>query len=277
MQSALIVAIAFVCEFVDSTLGMGYGTTLTPVLMLLFGFEPLQIVPAILLSELLSGLSAATMHHFCGNVNLKPNTMNAREIAEQLSSLGYIESFKRNTPLHLKIAILLSVCSVVGTVAAIYIAVNIPKFWLKTYIGTIVLVMGIIILVCLKRTFRFSWRKMTLLGIIASFNKGLSGGGYGPVVTSGQILSGVDSKSAIGITSLAEGVTCLVGVSLYLFAKKGHAFDMSLTPYLCIGALLSVPFSAFTVKKVSSKNMKLAIGVITIVLGLFTLIKTFTS
>jgi len=41
---------AFICEYVDSTLGMGYGTTLTPVLLLV-GFAPMQIVPAILLSE----------------------------------------------------------------------------------------------------------------------------------------------------------------------------------------------------------------------------------
>ncbi|GAI88319.1 unnamed protein product, partial [marine sediment metagenome] len=45
--------IALLCEYVDSTLGMGYGTALTPVL-LLFGFTPMQIIPAVLLSELLS-------------------------------------------------------------------------------------------------------------------------------------------------------------------------------------------------------------------------------
>ena len=38
--------LAFVCEFVDSTLGMGYGTSLTPILLLM-GFEPLQVVPAV--------------------------------------------------------------------------------------------------------------------------------------------------------------------------------------------------------------------------------------
>ena len=54
MQSGLfitITVIAFFCEMVDSTLGMGYGTTLTP-LLLVMGFEPLEIVPAVLFSEL---------------------------------------------------------------------------------------------------------------------------------------------------------------------------------------------------------------------------------
>ena len=51
----LIVVIAFICEYMDSTLGMGYGTTLTP-LFLIFGYKPLEIIPVVLLSELITGL-----------------------------------------------------------------------------------------------------------------------------------------------------------------------------------------------------------------------------
>ena len=88
------------------------------------------------------------------------------------------------------------------------------------------------------------------------------------------MLSGVDSKSAIGITSFAEGVTCFVGIVMYMFVQ-GKSFDMQLAPWLCIGAVLSVPLSAFTVRKVSSSKLKLLIAMITIALGLFTLLKTF--
>jgi len=168
-----IVIIAFLCEYMDSTLGMGYGTTLTPVFMLM-GFSPMQIVPVILLSELISGLLAGFFHHREGNVDLKPKSADIFKIRNMLSPLGYIESFKKTVPLHLKIALLLASCSVVGTVAAVFVAVNIPKFWLKLYIGCLVLSMGIVILVCLNKNFRFSWKKITLLGLIASFNKGMS-------------------------------------------------------------------------------------------------------
>lgn len=60
---------ALACEYLDSSLGMGYGTTLTPLLLLL-GFEPLAIVPAVLLSELVTGLAAGIMHHRDGNIDL---------------------------------------------------------------------------------------------------------------------------------------------------------------------------------------------------------------
>lgn len=268
----MIIIVAFFCEYMDSTLGMGYGTTLTPVLLLL-DFSPMQIVPAVLLSELITGLMAGFFHHREGNVNFKPETTDFSLVMHQLKALGYVESFRRGLPLHLRIALLLAICSVVGAVAAVFIAINIPRFWLKLYIGCLVLSMGVIIIICLNKEFSFSWKKITSLGLIASFNKGMSGGGYGPVVTGGQILSGVEGRNAVGITSLAEGLTCLVGVITYVFVSK-NTIDWKLAPIIIAGAVFSVPLSAISVKKISSRNMKLAIAIITIILGVLTIIKT---
>lgn len=267
-----IIVLAFLCEYMDSTLGMGYGTTLTPV-FLLMGFSPMQIVPAILLSELVSGLLAGFFHHREGNVDLKPKSADIFKIAKMLSPLGYIETFRKTVPLHLKVALLLAVCSIVGTVVAVFVAVNIPRFWLKLYIGCLVLSMGIVILICFNRDFKFSWKKIGFLGLIASFNKGMSGGGYGPVVTGGQILSGVEGKSAVGITSLAEGLTCLVGVIAYMLISKNPA-DWKLAPFIIIGAVLSIPLCAKSVKWISTKKLKLAIALLTIALGILTIAKT---
>lgn len=275
MSSGIIIALiicAFLCEYMDSTLGMGYGTTLTPV-FLLMGFSPMQIVPAILLSELISGMLAGVLHHYEGNVDLKPRTTDIFKITNMLNPLRYIEYFKKTIPLHLKVALLLAACSIVGTITAVFIAVNIPKLWLKMYISCIVLAMGIIILSCLNKNFKFAWKKIGMLGLIASFNKGMSGGGYGPVVTGGQILSGVEGKSAIGITSLAEGLTCLVGVITYILISK-NPVSWKLAPYIIIGAVLSVPLSAKSVKWISPKKLKLAIALLTIALGILTFTKT---
>ncbi len=244
----VIIVLAFVCEYIDSSLGMGYGTTLTP-LLLIAGFKPLQIVPSILLSEFVTGLLAGFFHHRHKNVNFKKGTID------------------------FKIASVMAGCSVFGAVAAVLVAVQLPQFYLKLYIALIVLAMGVIILFTLQRTFAFSWRKIYFLGSIAAFNKGISGGGYGPIVTGGQILSGVSSKSAVGITSLAEGLTCLVGVIVY-FAVSNHTIDWHLAPYLVVGAVLSVPLATLTVRKLQTDRLKLAVGIATLALGLFTLSKT---
>ncbi len=243
--SILIIVLAFICEYIDSSLGMGYGTTLTP-LLLIMGYHPLQIVPAVLLSELITGLSAGFMHHKAKNVNLKVGTKD------------------------FKIAMVMAACSVFGSLVAVFVALNVPTLYVKLYIGILVLSMGIIILATLSRTFKFSWKKITSLGLLAAFNKGISGGGYGPLVTGGQILSGVNSKNAIGITSLAEGLTCLVGVATYLVFTN-HTIEWNLAPSLVIGAILSVPFAALTVKKFGAGGLKLIVGIATLILGLLTL------
>ena len=229
--SIAIIVLAFVCEYIDSSLGMGYGTTLTP-LLLIMGYNPLQVVPCVLLSELITGLSAAFFHHKFKNSNFK---------------FGGID---------FKIAMVMAGCSVLGTLVAVYVALNLPKFYIKLYIGLLVFSMGVLILVTLNRKYKFSWGKIASLGLLAAFNKGISGGGYGPIVTSGQILTGVKSKNAIGITSLAEGLTCLVGVVIY-FIYTNHTIEWDLAPSLVLGAFLSVPVAAYTVKKFGSSPKKL--------------------
>jgi len=245
----MLALIALVCEYVDSTLGMGYGTTLTPLLLILpFGLDPLTIVPAVLISELFTGIAGGISHNEAGNLNLKPGTMD------------------------FKIAMTLAVCSMVGAVLAVIIAVNIDKTTLKLVIGGIVLAVGIVLVATKGAKFRFSWKKILALGLIASFNKALSGGGYGPVVMGGQLVSGVKGKSAIGITSLAEGLTCLVGVILFVIA--GKITDLSLALPLTLGAVCSIPFSAYTVRQMHQKWLVTAIAVLTIVLGTWTILKT---
>jgi len=246
---AIVIILAFICEFIDSSIGMGYGTTLTP-LLLIMGYTPLQIVPALLLSELISGLAAAFTHQKFHNVNFRAGSID------------------------LKIALTVAGCSIFGSLAAVALALNLPSFYVRLYIGLLVMSMGIFILLTLKKTFLFSYRKISLLGLIAAFNKGISGGGYGPIVTSGQILSGVNSKNAIGITSLAEGLTCLIGVITYLVFTN-HIVDWTLAPSLILGAILSVPLAAWAVKKYKAKHFKLIVGLATLVLGLISLGKLF--
>ena len=238
--------LAFVCEYVDSSLGMGYGTTLTPLLLIL-GFEPMQIVPTVLLSEFLTGIAAGVMHHELGNADLRPGTRD------------------------FKVATVLAMCSIVGTLVAVILAVRLPKWAVKGYIGLLVLGAGIFILLTRHRTFRFSWGKLVGLGTLAAFNKGISGGGYGPLVTGGQIVSGVNSKTAIGVTSLAEGLTCFVGLIAYMLTAR-QAIDWQIAPVMALGALLSVPLAGITVKKMPAHNLRTAVGVGVTTLGGWTLI-----
>ena len=237
---------AHLCEYMDSSLGMGYGTTLTPVL-LLAGFEPLQIVPAVLLSEFVTGLAAGLLHHRDGNVDL----LRDRKVQET--------------------ALLLSTLSICGVLAAVTLAIHIPKFWLTAIIASIILAVGVLILATVRRQLAYRRSHIVALGAVAAFNKGLSGGGYGPLVTGGQVVSGMSPKQAVAITSLTESLTCLVGLVAYVWIC-GYP-DWSLAVPLTTGALLSVPMATMTVKKLPEAFMRGSVGAVTCLLGLLTFIK----
>ena len=241
-----VALMALVSEYVDSSLGMGYGTTLTPVLIIM-GYQPLFVVPAVLLSEFVTGISSGLLHHNQGNVDLGRGTR-AR-----------------------KTAMILAVCSLVGTVIAVFAAVSLPKTIVKSYIGLMILGIGIFILLTRGKTGRFSFKKIIGLGGVAAFNKGISGGGYGPLVTGGQVAFGVPEKSAVGITSLAEGLVCATGLFLYFIMNKGMAWGLALP--LMIGALLSVPAAVWTVKLMPPKMLRQSIGYATIFLGVLTIVR----
>lgn len=257
---------AFVCEYVDSTLGMGYGTTLTPLLLLL-GFSPLQVVPAILFSEFVTGILAAVFHHKLGNVSFDFGK-DDRIVSRRLRFLGYLPRSE-----DAKVSYVLVVLGILGVVSAVFFSLNVPKIVLKLYIGLMIFFIGVYILFKISRPSSFNWKGFSLIAIISGFNKGVSGGGYGPLVTGGQVVTGRGAKSAVGSTSLAEGIICLVGFILYLFLKGNIEWNLALP--LFIGAVLSTPLSAFTVKKIQERKMKLIIGFVTISLGILTIIKIF--
>ncbi|MCF7687703.1 MAG: sulfite exporter TauE/SafE family protein [Cephaloticoccus sp.] len=242
----LLIGLCFFCELVDSGLGMGYGTMLTPALLLL-GYEVRDIVPTVLLSELLSGFTAAFFHHEIKNVQLG---FKGRDFGP---------------------AVILAAGSVVGVSAGVFIAVNASKTMLNLGIGFIILFSGLLVILMSRRAIVYRRWKMLLLATVASFNKAVSGGGYGPLVTSGQVLSGVAGKSAVGITSFAEAFTCLAAVSLLLM--QGGWISMVIFIPMACGALLSVPFAVFVIKQTNENRLKLVIGVITVSMGILTIAK----
>lgn len=240
----VILPVAFLAEYVDSSLGMGYGTTLTPILLIV-GYAPAQVVPAILLSEFISGVSAGLLHHRVGNVDLRPGTRASKTMW------------------------ILAVCSVVGTVAAVILAVRLPAAWVKGYIGVMILGIGLFILAGHRFAGAFSWGKIVGLGTVAAFNKGISGGGYGPLITGGQVLIGVPEKHAVGITSLAEGLVCLVGLGLYLVLQGSLYWGLAVP--LTVGAFISLPTATLTVKFLPEHLLRRSIGYATVFLGVLSL------
>lgn len=272
--TAAVAALAFVCEYVDATLGMGYGTALTP-LLLIMGFRPLQVVPAVLFSQFLAGLVAGFWHHRLGNVFLdfrRDAKMNsghrAKRVLGRLGPIGYLPRSR-----DAKIVYALSGCGIVGVLAAASVAVSVPETVLKGYIGAMLVALGIFILATRNRKIGFSWGRLFLFGLVSAFNKGISGGGYGPLLTGGQMLAGVSGPNAVGVTTVAEALVCLAGFLAYVASKEGPA--LGFIAALSLGATVSTPLSAWTVRALGDKKLRMLLGILTLLLGSATLVKLF--
>jgi uncharacterized membrane protein YfcA len=241
----MLLVIAFICEYAAAALGMGYGTTLAPILIIM-GYSPIILVPIVLFSQFIAASVAAVFHHRFQNMDI----MNQD---------------------HEKIAfIVFTVTGVIGVIVAIVANVNLPEAIVKSYIAIVVILMGLIMLFNGNREIDFSRKRLSLIGIIAAFNKGISGGGYGPVANSGQILSGINPRAALAITALVEGVVCAIGVMLY-FLLLGPPWFME-TIAITAGALIAAPLSALTTAKLEQPMIKRIVAVSTLAIGLFTLL-----
>jgi len=262
----IVAIIAFVFQFMSVSMGLGYGTVLTPVLLII-GFAPLQVVPAVLLSQFVGGAIGGVAHHRVGNINLDFKR-DERLIKERLRGLGYLP----RSP-DAKVIFILAICGAIGALVGVFSAINIPKLALEIYIGTMVLTIGILILIRRRQEGTISWKRLIGIGFLGSFNKGISGGGYIPLVTGGQIISGRETKSSVGSTTVAVTFTCAVSFLGYVLIK-GDIYWM-LVAATSIGSVIAAPFAVRMVKRIGAKRLKIVIGVITSLIGALTIVKAF--
>ncbi len=240
--------LSFMAEYVDSSLGMGYGTSLTPMLLLL-GFPSIQVVPAVLLQELISGVLAAVGHHSVGNADLRPGKP------------------------ALRVGVLLGGCGLVGAGIAATVALNLPESTVKVVTGIIVMSMGLVVIGAGRFRLKFSWSRAGVLGLVAAANKGFMGGGYGPIVTAGQVVGGIDTRSAIAITSLSEACTCAGGLTAYWVGGTGIYWPLA--GGMILGGALAAGLAAITVRALPTSKLTIGVAAGCLVLGLLTLLRTF--
>jgi uncharacterized protein len=248
VASFLLIIPAFLTAVVDIVFGMGFGLTMTPILLLI-GYAPHQIVPALLFSSMLGNLVSPLFHHKFKNVDL--------------SLCSY----------HFNMSMLIGILGVVGSFVGASVSIGISDFYLGLYIGLLITALGLFLLLNKKLKARFSWLKLTFLSLFGSFNKGISGSGFGPITTTGMIIMEVDEKVAVSIQTFSELFVSIAGFLTFVLAGSQIAWNLLLP--LAIGVVLSTPPAAFVVHKFENKKLRSAIAIVTVVLGVATLFSLF--
>jgi uncharacterized membrane protein YfcA len=232
--------LAAAAEYVDSSVGMGFGTVVAPVLLLLgFGLE--AVLPAVLVSETVSGSVAAVLHHRAANVDFSRGSSDRRVVAKMLPA------------------------ALLGAAAGGAMGGWLEAFPGDVVVGAVILAAGSLLLVRRRPTHDVRWGRVVMLGVMAAVAKGVSSAGFGPVVTSGQIVIGLPERDAVGITSALEAPVSLVALATFGLVATWPA--PSLTVALTLGALVGVPPAVWTVRLLPTRSIRLAVGLLACVLG----------
>ncbi len=253
----LVIILAFIFETLDSAAGMGFGTCMAPFLFLL-GYSPLQVVPSLLISEAITGLIDAFFDHEFGNVQFSFRPLNdPTKLTLQVAIFGCIAIF---------LSIFLT-----------YIAFKSPVMIIKIYVAILVLTMGFIGLIRLKikkkTEITLKPKLFIAFSVLAGFNKGIGGGGYGPVITMGQIYCGVYEKSATAIVSLAEALVSITGIFTFLLITiAGIELDLVLLPSIFTGGFIAAILSPYLVRIMPNLIWKIIIPIYAIIMGIISLL-----
>jgi uncharacterized protein len=247
-ESFYLIVFAIIMEFIDSSLGMMYGTVLSPLLILM-GFDVKSVVPSILISQAIGGFIASYKHHQLKNANFQAGTID-HKVSTTIIWFG-----------------------VFACLIGVLISVSIPPKVLNTYIAILVIIIALMIL--FDKTLIMTSTKIYVLGFISAFNKALSGGGFGPLVAGGQLVfKDRSEKGAIGSTDFAEAPICLLSFCLWLLVKGMPDLDLMIP--LCIGATIGGFFGPMALSKIGSRDsLKKGLGALVLIEGLWVIYKVW--
>jgi len=222
---------------------MCYGTILTPIL-LIAGYSPEVAVPTVLLSQLIVDVAGGIMH-------------------------TKVRNFTRKD---IKTALYVAAPATMFAVLGAFSNISLPKVVTKTYIGVLVTLLGIMMLLGVK--FRKTFKRLILISCLGGFNKGFMGGGFGPVVVSGQIVLNHDPRPSIAIGDIAE--IPVVAFGLLPFAAFGALHFSPVFAVVSIPALIASFLGPYLTRIITEKNYaEKTVGLVALLLGVYTLIKVF--
>lgn len=249
--------IGFLAQFIDGTLGMGYGA-FSATLLISAGLAPAIASASVHTAEIATTLVSGGAHLWFGNV-------------------------KKEWLLPLIIP------GVIGGAGGAYFLVSIPGDTMKPFVAGFLLLLGIIVF------YRFVFRKQNpqaapakagtlsritksplkfpVLGFVAAFLDAVGGGGWGPIATPGLILTeNQEPSKAVGTVNLAEFFVTIAISGTFIFTLGLEMFDWPLVIALLVGGVIAAPVAAFLCKKLPTRALGILIGLLLIGVNIRTLL-----
>lgn len=238
----LIIAVGFIAQLIDSSLGMAYGVSANSFLMGI-GLSPAIASASVHTAELVTTAISGFSHWKLGNVDMN--------IVKRLLIPG-----------------------VIGGVLGAYILVNLDGDVIKPYISVYLLIMGIRILITAFRPKDKEPAKpsnwLIPLGFVGGACDAIGGGGWGPIVTTTMISTGHSPQKTVGSVNLSEFFVTFAEVALFMATIKLTNWKQILG--LLIGGVIASPLGALLVKRISARTLMIIVGLLIIGLQIRTLL-----
>jgi uncharacterized membrane protein YfcA len=240
-----LVAVGFIAQLVDGSLGMAFGLISTTA-MLSLGIPPAQASAAVHTAEVATTAASGVSHLWHKNVNFK-------------------------------LFFTLGIAGIFGGVLGAYILSNIDGRAIRPFISAYLLICSVLILFKALRLAPTNEDARpgyaAPLGLVGGFLDAIGGGGWGPLVTSTLIGSGHAPRRVIGSVNAAEFFVT-VAVASTFFIELGIA-HLSHIGALILGGLVAAPLGAIVVRYMPARTLMLIVGVLVGVLAMVQIWQSF--
>lgn len=216
----MFMAVGFVAQLIDSSLGGGFGVIASSVLIAT-GVPPASASAGIHAVKVITAPISGISHALAGNVDW---------------------------PLFWRLA----VPGVLGAVAGAYLLTELPAGIAKLLIQAYLLILGLVLLLRrpLGHPHHGKPKIVGPLGLAAGFLDSAGGGGWGPIVTPNLIIQGAYPRKAVGTVNMAEFLVALASSTTFLLALGWETLGRAVLGLL-IGAVVAAPLGALLARRLS--------------------------
>lgn len=245
METHLLVygLIGFCAQLVDSALGMAFGS-LSSSLLLSIGFPAQSLSVTVHMAEIFGSSASAISHWRMGNLD--------KTLLKKLA-----------------------LPALAGAVLGALLVTWFNNDFLYPLMGLYFTVIGsVIIIKALKpKIIRTIKTHREILGFIGGFLDAFGGAGWGEFVSSGLLLRGYDTRTAIGSIVTVEFIIA-VAVSVVFFSTVGITSWPAIIA-LALGAIAAAPLGAYICRKAPSLPLTLGVGFLIAAIGAKTILQSF--
>lgn len=236
-------------QFIDGTLGMGFGVTSASVLLFL-GVSPVTASAATHAAKLPTTLVSGLSHWRAGNVDV---------------------------PVLLRVAVPGAIGGFLGAVVLTNISLDAAKGWmagLLIFFGLVIFArfgLGVRLIPTPKGGHKATW--LSPIGLVGGFVDATGGGGWGPVVTpSLMTVTRHEPRKVVGTTNAAEFVVAVSVSSGFLTGAAQDGIPWIPVLGLVVGGVLVAPYAARLAGRLPHAPMGTLVGTLVVLVNAVTVV-----